>query len=51
MLIASEPFGLSHTRTYYKCLLRGVSSGAATDHRKRWLACAAYVPRPPGERP
>ena len=40
-----------HTRTFYKCLLRGVSSGAATDHRKRWRACAAYVPRPRGERP
>ena len=34
----------SHTRarTYYKCLLRGVTRGAGTDHRAGWPACGRY---------
>lgn len=27
---------------YLKCDLRRVTSGAATDHRSRWPACARY---------
>jgi hypothetical protein len=31
---------------YYKCDLRRVSSGPATDHRVRWPACAKFEARP-----
>jgi len=31
---------------YYKCDLRRVSSGPATDHRVRWPACARWEARP-----
>lgn len=31
---------------YYKCDLRRVSSGPATDHRVRWPACARYEREP-----
>lgn len=27
---------------YFKCDLRGVTRGAATDHRVRWPACAKF---------
>ena len=30
---------------YYKCDLRKVTSGAATDHRVRWPSCAAFEER------
>jgi len=31
--------------TYYKCELRRVTSGPATDHRVRWPACGKYEVR------
>ena len=30
------------SRNYYKCELRGVTSGSATDHRINWAACSLY---------
>lgn len=33
------------SRKVYKCLERGVSNSAATDHRLRWNACAKYEVR------
>lgn len=30
------------SKTYYKCLLRGVTSGPATDHRVTWPACGKF---------
>lgn len=27
---------------YYKCRLRGITNGPATDHRVRWPACGKY---------
>jgi hypothetical protein len=32
-------------KTYYKCDLRHVTRGPATDHRVRWQACAKYQER------
>lgn len=37
-LIRSKP----RAHTYYKCELRTITGGAATDHRLRWPACARY---------
>lgn len=37
--------GICHARTYYKCLLRGVTNGPKTDHRMRWQACAKFEDR------
>lgn len=31
-----------HSRNYYKCGLRGITSGSATDHRINWSACSLY---------
>ena len=31
--------------TYYKCGLRKITGGPATDHRVRWQACGKYEPR------
>ena len=30
--------------TYFKCELRGITRGAATDHRANWNACSKYKP-------
>lgn len=30
---------------YYKCDLRGITSGPGTDHRVNWQACARYASR------
>lgn len=35
--------------TYYKCDLRRVTRGPASDHRARWPACARFEDRAPGE--
>lgn len=32
-----------NTQTYFKCLLRGVTSGPASDHRANWAACKRFV--------
>jgi hypothetical protein len=32
-------------RRYYKCDLRKITHGPATDHRVRWKACAKYERR------
>lgn len=32
-----------HVKVYYKCLERGVTRGAGTDHRKGWDACKLYA--------
>jgi len=34
--------GHRRARTYYKCLLRGVTHGPGTDHRVGWPACGRY---------
>lgn len=34
---------------YYKCELRGVTRGTATDHRVNWPACAKFSPERPPE--
>ena len=31
-----------HDKAYFKCLIRGVSNGAGTDHRKKWPACRLF---------
>lgn len=31
-----------HTRSYFKCKLRGISRSEATDHRKKWVACRMF---------
>lgn len=38
------------SKRYYKCRLRGVTSGPATDHRINWPACAKWTPYQPGHR-
>lgn len=35
------------SRCYFKCVLAGVTSGAATDIRLSWPACTYYQPRQP----
>lgn len=32
-----------HGHNFYKCDLRKITSGAATDHRVRWPACGRFV--------
>jgi hypothetical protein len=32
-----------YSRVYYKCELRGISHGPATDHRVRWPACGQFT--------
>lgn len=34
-----------YARRYYKCALRKVTGGPATDHRKNWPACGKYQPK------
>src|SRR4051812_26514333 len=34
-----------NSRNYYKCALRGHSSGPGTDHRVNWPACKRYEER------
>jgi hypothetical protein len=31
-----------HARNYWKCLLRRITNGPATDHRVKWTACGKY---------
>lgn len=35
-----------HSRRYYKCDLRRVTHGAASDHRVNWPACGRYEHKP-----
>ena len=35
-----------YTRTYFKCAKRGITHGAATDHRLSWDACAKFTAPP-----
>jgi hypothetical protein len=35
------------SKNYYKCELRGVTHGAATDHKVNWPACAKFEERKP----
>jgi|SRR5947209_6764882 len=37
--------GIVHSRTFYKCELRGVTNGPGTDHKRRWQACAKFEQR------
>lgn len=30
------------SKRYYKCLLRGITSGPGTDHRVNWPACGRH---------
>lgn len=32
----------AYSKNYYKCDQRRITSGAATDHRIRWNACAKF---------
>lgn len=32
-----------YSKMYFKCVLRGDTSGAATDHRANWPACGKFV--------
>jgi hypothetical protein len=38
LLVTESPAG----KRFFKCRHRGVTSGAATDHRKGWDACVLY---------
>jgi len=38
-----------HTQEYFKCAMRGVSHGSATDYRLKWAACRLFQPRAPGQ--
>ena len=31
-----------NTKNYFKCALYGVTSGAGTDWRKKWIACGKW---------
>lgn len=31
-----------HARRYYKCDMRHITSGSATDHRVNWAACGKF---------
>lgn len=36
-------FGVQHSKTYYKCELRGKPTGGpATDHRVNWPSCGKF---------
>jgi hypothetical protein len=35
------------SRNYYKCRLRGITNGAATDHKFNWPACGKFEERKP----
>lgn len=39
------------SKRFYKCRLRGVTSGPGTDHRISWPACSQFVPFVPGNKP
>jgi hypothetical protein len=39
------------SKRYYKCKLRGVTSGPGTDHRLSWPACAKWTPFKPASKP
>jgi hypothetical protein len=41
----SRLVGICHARTYYKCRLRKVTNGPASDHSRRWQACAKFEQR------
>lgn len=32
----------TYSKNYYKCRVRGITSGAATDHRVSWNACGLF---------
>lgn len=34
-----------HQKRYYKCQLRGITSGPGTDHRMTWPACGRFIQR------
>lgn len=34
-----------HSKTYFKCELRGDTNGPGTDHRANWPACGRFVKR------
>lgn len=37
--------GICYSKTVYKCDLRKLTHGAATDHKVRWPACAKFERR------
>lgn len=40
-------FARRMSKTYYKCDMRHVSRGPATDHKVRWPACGKYEEKKP----